>query len=398
MESGMVPLALDYLRSRFSTDSLYSSTSSSRGKSEVCSSGSLSSNSAGMSSDSGFMSTSSQSMDSNKDSDSFSRKNLDSSYFEKGLFVGKPEEFLQHGLQAEWSKWDPVRDIRNVLSHSLLDEMRSIFWDKDEEEDNEFEVLKAAYDRDERAVALAVFVAKNHRQLNTANNNRQTLLHIAAEYCSAQLVRLIITRGADGALPDAWGNTPLHIAALHGRASVIKALTTTLTKAEVRHPYFRVPYKSLPQDNVQSYNHDGRTPVHLAAQVSHSPKHRQALEMLKNKARADIDYRRLGDGYAPAHIAIDNDDYECLKTCLELGSDSEVRNYKSETPQQLAYLCKSQEMVLLCQKYGAGKYQLEYAETEPVLKDDDSMEVEEEEQKVQSMEVVSNRMEKMLVT
>jgi len=137
MESGMVPLALDYLRSRFSTDSLYSSTSSSRGKSEVCSSGSLSSNSAGMSSDSGFMSTSSQSMDSNKDSDSFSRKNLDSSYFEKGLFVGKPEEFLQHGLQAEWSKWDPVRDIRNVLSHSLLDEMRSIFWDKDEEEDNE---------------------------------------------------------------------------------------------------------------------------------------------------------------------------------------------------------------------------------------------------------------------
>jgi len=55
--------------------------------------------------------------------------------------------------------------------------------------------------------------------------------------------------------------------------------------------------------------------------------------------------QRLGDGYAPAHIAIDNDDYECLQTCLELGSDSEVRNYKSETPQQLAYLCKSQEMV-----------------------------------------------------
>ena len=46
----------------------------------------------------------------------------------------------------------------------------------------------------------------------------------------------------------------------------------------------------------------------------------------------------MGDGYAAAHIAIDNDDLECLKVCLRLGADSEVRNFKSETPQQLAYL------------------------------------------------------------
>ena len=48
--------------------------------------------------------------------------------------------------------------------------------------------------------------------------------------------------------------------------------------------------------------------------------------------------QRLGDGYAPTHIAIDNDDPDCLLTCLKLGADSEVKNFKSETPQQLAYL------------------------------------------------------------
>ena len=87
------------------------------------------------------------------------------------------------------------------------------------------------------------------------------------------------------------GDTPLHIAARCGRGDVIKALSTTLTKPEVHHPYFRVPYKSLPQDNVQSYNHDGRTPIHLAAQEANSAKHREAIQSLVKYSRADIDYR-----------------------------------------------------------------------------------------------------------
>ena len=81
--------------------------------------------------------------------------------------------------------------------------------------------------------------------------------------------------------------------------------------------------------------------------------------------------QRLGDGYSASHIAIDNDDEECLQVCLEAKADSEVRNYKGETPQQLAYLCGSHRMVELCQKFGAGEYQLEHAETEPVLPDEE---------------------------
>ena len=87
------------------------------------------------------------------------------------------------------------------------------------------------------------------------------------------------------------GDTPLHIAARCGRADVVKALSTTLSKPEVHHPYFRVPYKSLPQDNVQSYNHDGRTPIHLAVQETGSPEHRETIKALVRYSRADIDYR-----------------------------------------------------------------------------------------------------------
>ena len=67
--------------------------------------------------------------------------------------------------------------------------------------------MNAARDGDENIVALAVLVAPHHKQLNQMNDLRQTLLHITTGTmeCSAKLSRLIITRGADGAIPDVWG-------------------------------------------------------------------------------------------------------------------------------------------------------------------------------------------------
>ncbi|XP_067943515.1 NF-kappa-B inhibitor alpha-like isoform X2 [Watersipora subatra] len=297
---------------------------------------------------------------------------------------------------ADFRSWDPIKDIKNLLSKEHLEELRQLLWEQDE--DKEFEAINAARYGDDKMVALALFTAKSHKQLNTMNADRQTVLHIAAEKCSPHCCRLLITRGCDGAIADVWGNTPLHIAAMFGRPEVIKALCTTLSKTEVHHPYFRVPYKSLPQDNVQSYNHDGRAPVHLAAQEPHSERHQASLKALVKYARADIDYRRFGDGYAPAHIAIDNDDYDCLEMCLRIGADSEVRNFRSETPQQMAYLCynndKDHRTVILCQKHGAGAYQLDYAEAEPFT-DDEEMDVEEEKACPVSEESLRQYMEQM---
>ena len=213
------------------------------------------------------------------------------------LFANKPD----------FTDWNPILDIKQKLSPEQLTFAREALWKKDEV-DGEFEAMRAAIDKDNNVVAFALYIAQSHFQLNTMNKERQTVLHFAALGCSAKLCRLLITRGSDGAIADIWGDTALHIAAREGRASVIKALCTTLTKPEVRHPFFRVPYKSLPQDNVQSFNHDGVTPIHLAASTLFSEAHRNALRALVRHARADIDYRRLGNGYSPAHMAIDGED------------------------------------------------------------------------------------------
>ena len=152
-------------------------------------------------------------------------------------------------------------------------------------------MMNAARDGDENIVAFGLFIAASSRQLSIMNKDRQTVLHFAVESSSPQLVRLLITRGCHASIADVWGDTPFHIAARCGRGKVIKMLSTPLTKPEVIYPYFKVPYKSLPDDSLCSFNHDGQTPIHLAAAMEHSPNHVEALRCLVIYSRADIDYR-----------------------------------------------------------------------------------------------------------
>lgn len=87
-------------------------------------------------------------------------------------------------------------------------------------------------------------------------------------------------------------------------------------------------------------NNDGKAPVHLAAEGGHA----EALRALAG-ARVDLDQRRLGDGYAALHIAVENGDGNSVRALLECGADVEVRNYRGETPLQLAFLCQRQDLV-----------------------------------------------------
>jgi hypothetical protein len=72
---------------------------------------------------------------------------------------------------------------------------------------------------------------------------------------------------------------------------MIDVLTTPLTKHECKHPFFRVPYKSIPQCNVNVTNNDGRNPMHLVAENAFDFESLDCLRLLVNRGRGDIDLR-----------------------------------------------------------------------------------------------------------
>ena len=77
--------------------------------------------------------------------------------------------------------------------------------------------------------------------------------------------------------------------------------------------------------------------------------------------------QRTGDGYTVSHIAVDRGDEESLAYYLIHNADPEVRNYASQTTQQLAYLRGRRDMEELCREFGASRDQMAYLSNEDVV-------------------------------
>lgn len=136
---------------------------------------------------------------------------------------------------------------------------------------------------------------------------------------------------------DVLENTPMHVAALFGRAAIVEALCKPLTSLKVWRCCYAIPYKSLPEISIGLYNHAGRAPIHLAAAQAESEHHRNVITTLVREGKADINQCHLGDGYNASHIAVTNYDHKCLLTCLELAADCNIANFAGRTPRMMAH-------------------------------------------------------------
>ena len=190
--------------------------------------------------------------------------------------------------RGDWKNWDWKEDFGSSLTIDDLVRARQALFTPDEfDEDRMTEAHKAASRGNENVVVYAVYVAQNVDTLNHPDEHGRTILHHASGRCSAELCRLVVVKGGDVGSANAWGDTPLHVAARYGRVDHLKAMLMTLTKPEVGKLYFRAPYRSIPGDAVTKMNHDGKQPLHLAAEAC--PAERRAVSVLVKCGRADID-------------------------------------------------------------------------------------------------------------
>jgi len=130
---------------------------------------------------------------------------------------------------------------------------------------------------------LARLLVDRGAEVNHQLDNQSWLIHAAAEAGDAAVMRILLEGGArTDAIDERWGTTALHAAALKGYADVAEAL---------------VDAGASPNGK----NHQGRTPVQLAASCGH----RDVVELLSASGTSSreievmrecpADFRDLGD-------------------------------------------------------------------------------------------------------
>lgn len=83
------------------------------------------------------------------------------------------------------------------------------------------------------------------------DTSRRTPLHDAINHGNEENAKILMQYGADVTVEDAWGNTPLHLAAKHSSIQVLSAMNDT---------------GQLQPDHYQARNNEGISPLNIAKQ------------------------------------------------------------------------------------------------------------------------------------
>ena len=160
-------------------------------------------------------------------------------------------------------------------------------------------ILNAAASGNLLEVALLV---DRNASVDTADYDKRTALHLSCCEGHDDIVRFLLSRGADANFQDRWGNQPLKDAISHGRVRVVKTLQQagialskqnerdleqTLCQAAAVGDLDRVKRLILCGVSVDAVDYDRRTALHLAAAGEHS-------DVVDHLLRCGADPARVG--------------------------------------------------------------------------------------------------------
>jgi ankyrin repeat protein len=158
--------------------------------------------------------------------------------------------------------------------------------------------------------ALPVLLKKEKVNLGQKTSDGETALVLACEGKSAghaNVVKLLLAKGADVNQKLDTGETVLHVAAFNGNAKMVQVLL----KAKA---------------NVAAKDKSGYTPLHLAAWNGHAA---VVAELLNAGAKADT---TVNGGYTPLHAAAWKGQYNVVKLLLDNKANVNAKDSDGLTP------------------------------------------------------------------
>lgn len=211
-------------------------------------------------------------------------------------------------------------DLNNLNSSTIIESEPEpkvpweLYYEQDEDGDT---LLHSAIVQGFLEVVLAIIrAAPRPHLLDTPNDDAQSPLHYAVATKQWKIVRWLIVAGAKPSPRNRQGDSPLHICARTGDVQSCKAITDPVTQTERDALALSYPPQPYQPCQLDQWNYDGQTCVHVAAIYGH-------IDVLRHLVwnGADINAREGTKGYTALHYALERVDevmvhfllYECTK-------------------------------------------------------------------------------------
>jgi ankyrin repeat protein len=173
-------------------------------------------------------------------------------------------------------------------------------------------------------------IARLNVNVNEDYGPKGSILHIASEVGSKNIVQALIERGCRINAMDKHRRVPLHIACQSGNLDVCKLLL------------------NMNEISLLNYADDAKMlPLHYAANLCHTHIISLLLEEGSNVFAAD------NEGRAPLHFVCKKGSYSTAKILLQYGARPDVKDKAGRTPLHYAAMSANPELAWLLISYGA---------------------------------------------
>ena len=158
--------------------------------------------------------------------------------------------------------------------------------------------------------AIRFLVTTGGAEVNVRDKDLMTPIHIAATKGSLNALQLLLDFGAKIDAIDSFGNSAVHWAALNGQDDILDELI-------------------LREANLSCVNHNGITPLHLAASSRIGA---SALDvLLTNKDKIDVNARDKY-GRTPLHLAAKYGRHNMINDLIRCGANTSIADKALATP------------------------------------------------------------------
>ncbi|RCN39210.1 ankyrin repeat protein [Ancylostoma caninum] len=175
--------------------------------------------------------------------------------------------------------------------------------------------------------AAVCALIENRANPNEKDDDGSTSLLKACIYCSSNLVRLLLSSGADCNVTDKWHNSVYHMVARHGRNDVLQLLINHAGKHAV--------------ELLWTTNDKGETPLELAVYGNHA----RTVNIILLMKPPGSDSAMFEEEKWLLHKAAEKGFLEVVKTLIQNGYNVRLRDGDKKLPLHAATISKRLDVV-----------------------------------------------------